>query len=243
MNKNLSQSEQKQRVAEYAIDRLIEKGLLFSGMKLGMGTGSTVMPAINYLAKKNSSGILSDIKIVPTSFQTQIACENLGFSVFSLNAKQIDASLDLAIDGADEIDIENKLVKGGGAALFLEKLIAYASKHFVIIADETKTVESLARAFPLPVEIVPESRLIVERGLKALGAKVAIREGLRKAGPVVTDNGNFILDALWDKESLFSASDYETKINEITGVVDNGFFTKKKALVFIAKADGSVETR
>ena len=242
MNKNLSQSEQKQRVAEYAIDRLIEKGLLFSGMKLGMGTGSTVMPAINYLAKnflRNSFRY----KIVPTSFQTQIACENLGFSVFSLNAKQIDASLDLAIDGADEIDIENKLVKGGGAALFLEKLIAYASKHFVIIADETKTVESLARAFPLPVEIVPESRLIVERGLKALGAKVAIREGLRKAGPVVTDNGNFILDALWDKESLFSASDYETKINEITGVVDNGFFTKKKALVFIAKADGSVETR
>ena len=242
MNKSLSQSEQKQRVAEYAIDRLIEKGLLFSGMKLGMGTGSTVMPAINYLAKKISSGILSDIKIVPTSFQTQIACENLGFSVFSLNAKQIDASLDLAIDGADEIDIENKLVKGGGAALFLEKLIAYASKHFVIIADETKTVESLARAFPLPVEIVPESRLIVERGLKALGAKVAIREGLRKAGPVVTDNGNFILDALWDKKSLFSASDYETKINEITGVVDNGFY-KKESPCFYSKGDGSVETR
>lgn len=243
MTKKLSQDEQKIKVAEFAIDMLIQKGLLFSGIKLGMGTGSTVMPALSYMAKKIDSGLLTDIKIVPTSFQTHIACENLGFSVFSLNSKQIDGSLDLAIDGADEIDSENNLIKGGGAALFLEKLIAYNAKRFAIIADESKCVKTLGIAFALPVEIIPESRLTVQKALEALGAKVTLREGIRKAGPVITDNGNFILDALWNKNLVFSASEFEQKINEITGVVDNGFFTKNKPLVFIAKSDGSVEKK
>lgn len=243
MTKKLSQDEQKIKVAEFAIDMLIQKGLLFSGMKLGMGTGSTVMPALSYMAKKIDSGLLTDIKIVPTSFQTEIACENLNLSVYSLNSKQIDGALDLAIDGADEIDNENNLIKGGGAALFLEKLIAYNSKRFVIIADESKKVEKLAISFALPVEIIPESRLTVARSLEKLGAEVKLRECVKKAGPVVTDNGNFILDALWQKDFVFSPRAFEEKINEITGVVDNGFFTKNKPLVFIAKSDGIIEER
>lgn len=237
----LSQSEQKKRVAEYAIDNLIAEGLLFSGMKLGMGTGSTVMPAIAYLAKKMMAGVLSDLKIVPTSFQTQIACEDFGFAVYSINAKAIDGSLDLAIDGADEIDAENNLIKGGGAALFLEKLIAYNAKNFVIIADETKQVEKLGIDFALPVEIIPEARLIVARTLEKMGGKIVLREGIRKAGPIITDNGNFILDVLWEKDVKYSAKELETKINTITGVVDNGFFTKHKPIVYIAHSDARIK--
>lgn len=234
----MTQSEEKVLVANTAIDTLIEKGYIFSGMKIGLGTGSTAMPAVKRIAERIADGTLKDIKAVATSFQTTLACEELGIPVYSMNDKIIGGKLDLAIDGADEATPEGTLIKGGGAALLREKIIAYNSKVFVIVADETKDVKNHGTKFPLPVEIISEARVPVITALNSLGAKCVIREGVRKAGPVVTDNGNLIVDCTWD--SPVDAVKLEDQIDDIVGVVENGFFTKLKPIVFIARSDGSV---
>lgn len=243
---NLSQNEQKVLVATTAVDTLFEKGLIFSGMKIGLGTGSTAMPAVKRLAELIQEGKIQNVKAVATSFQTTLACEELKIPVFSLSSSEIGGKLDLAIDGADEISADNHLIKGGGAAHLKEKLVEYNAEKLVIIADESKVVSDLGTVFPLPVEVIPEARLAVIQALEILGAKCKIREGVKKAGPVVTDNGNLIIDCLWEKvdgKSPINPLLLEDEINKITGVVENGFFTKKLPLVFIGKADGTVEQR
>ena len=237
----LSKDEQKVLAASSAVDTLITEGKIFSGMKIGLGTGSTAMPAVTRLAERIADGTLHDIKAVATSFQTTLACEELGIPVYTLNDRAIAGHLDLAIDGADEIGVGNSLIKGGGAALLREKIIAYNSKFFAIVADESKAVKSHGTGFALPVEIIAEARVPVEKALASLGAECTLREGVRKAGPVITDNGNMILDCLW--KAPVSASEMEDKINAITGVVECGFFTKIHPVAFIAHADGSVEIR
>ncbi|MDY3756205.1 MAG: ribose-5-phosphate isomerase RpiA [Treponema sp.] len=237
----LSQVEQKKLVGAYAVDKLLEEGLIFSGMKIGLGTGSTAMPAVERLAYHLKAGTIKDIKAVSTSFQTTIACEKLGIPVYSMNAAVIGGQLDLAIDGADEISPENNLIKGGGAALLLEKIVAYNAKQFVVVADSSKDVPHLGTGFALPVEIVAEARSSLVRQLEALGAQCTLREGIRKAGPVVTDNGNLILDLLW-KEPVDAAA-LENTIKAMVGVVEVGFFTKNKPRCYIARNDGSVTQR
>ncbi|MBQ8384887.1 MAG: ribose-5-phosphate isomerase RpiA [Spirochaetaceae bacterium] len=237
----LSQAEQKKLVGSYAVDRLVEEGLIFSGMKIGLGTGSTAMPAVERLAHHLQEGKLKDIKAVSTSFQTSIACEGLGIPVYSMNAGVIGGQLDLAIDGADEISPENHLIKGGGAALLLEKIVAYSARQFVVVADSSKDVAHLGTGFALPVEIIAEARCGLVRQLEALGASCTLREGLRKAGPVVTDNGNLILDLLW--KAPVDAAAMEDKIKALVGVVEVGFFTKNKPRCYIARSDGSVMVR
>ena len=245
--KELSQAEQKALAARYAIDDLIEKGLIHSGMKIGLGTGSTAMPAVARLADRIKDGTLTGIRAVATSFQTTIACEELGIPVYSMNAREISGSLDLAIDGADEISPEKNLIKGGGAALLIEKIVAYNAARFVVVADESKSVEHLGARYPLPVEVIPEARTGVTAALAKLGATVTIRNGIRKAGPVITDNGNIVLDCLWNTDangrSLADPERLEDAIDAIVGVVENGFFTKQKPLIYIAHADGTVEKR
>lgn len=239
--KDLSQSEQKILAARTAIETLVEKGLIFSGMKIGLGTGSTALPAVKRLSEYIADGTLKDVKAVVTSFQTENACADWGIPVYSFKDRCIQGQLDLAVDGADEIDVNNNLIKGGGAALLREKIVAYNSARFVIVADSSKAVLNLGTKFALPVEIIPEAYMPVKNALEKLGASVVLREGVRKCGPVITDNGNQIVDCLW-KEPV-DAEVFEDKINAITGVVEVGFFTKNKPAAFIAKADGSVEIR
>ncbi|OQA63423.1 MAG: Ribose-5-phosphate isomerase A [Spirochaetes bacterium ADurb.Bin269] len=243
----VSKDEQKILAARYAIDDLYAKGLLASGMKLGLGTGSTAMPAVARIGELIREGTLSGIRAVPTSFQTSIACEELGIPVYSMNSREIGGTLDLAIDGADEVTPELWLIKGGGAALLLEKIVAYSAQRFVIVADESKAVPDSGTRFPLPVEIIPEARTGIVAALARLGAVARLREGVRKAGPVVTDNGNLILDCLWERNesgrSPARPDILEDEINRIVGVVENGFFTRNKPTVYIAHADGSVEVR
>lgn len=238
-------SEQKIQAATTAIDDLIQRGLIFSGMKIGLGTGSTAMPAVERLAARIADGTLSGIKAVATSFQTTIACERLGIPVFSLNSKEIGGELDLAIDGADEITPEKNLIKGGGAALLLEKIVAYNARRFIIVADSTKAVRHSGTAFPLPVEIIAEARVSVTKALEKKGIQVKLREGVRKAGPVITDNGNLIIDCLWqeraDGSSPVNPAEAEDFLNGIVGVVENGFFTKNTPTVYIARQDGTVD--
>lgn len=237
----LTQNEQKALVGRTSIQRLMEAGIIHSGMKLALGTGSTVEPAIRELAVYIGRGILSSMKIVATSISTDALCQSLGLDVYSFNNRIIAGSLDLTIDGADSIDGSNHLIKGGGAALLREKVAAYNSSKYVIIADESKLAATLGNGFPLPVEFVNEAYLCVKHSLELLGAKATRREGIRKCGPVITDNGNQIIDCLWD--SPVNPSQMEDTINGITGVVENGFFTKATPKVFIATKDGEVIER
>lgn len=242
-----SPAEQKELVARYAVDDLFKRGLLLPGMKLGLGTGSTAMPAVRRVAELLAEGKLPGLRGVPTSFQTSIACEELGIPTFSMNSREIGGALDLAIDGADEVSPQGHLIKGGGAALLLEKIVAYNASRFVIVADSSKEAASLGTGFALPVEVIPEARVSVMKALEKLGAQAVLREGVRKAGPVVTDNGNLILDCRWKAleggRSPIDPASLEGEINRIVGVVENGFFTKNPPRVYLARADGSVETR
>jgi ribose 5-phosphate isomerase A len=188
-----------------------------------------------------AEGRLKDIRAVPTSFQTTIECEKWGIPLFSLNSREIGGSLDLAIDGADEVDGRNYCIKGGGGALLLEKIIAYASAAYAIVADETKLNDKLGLKFPIPVEVAPEARVPAIRALEALGAEAVLREAVRKAGPVITEHGNLLLDCRF--KLPIDAAAFETEINRIPGVVENGLFTRLRPVVFIAHADGTVEER
>ncbi|MBQ9238407.1 MAG: ribose-5-phosphate isomerase RpiA [Treponema sp.] len=237
----MSQTEQKKRVAITAVDMLVERGLFFSGMKVGLGTGSTALPVVERLADYIHDGTLTDVKAVVTSFQTADACDELGIAVYSMNDRTIAGTLDIAIDGADEIDRECNLIKGGGAALLREKIVAYNACQFIIVADESKAVATIGTGFPVPVEIIVEARVPVVRALSSLGALCVLRAGIKKCGPVITDNGNQILDCTW--ESPIDPEKMERDITAIAGVVEVGLFTRCKPRVFIAHADGSVEER
>ena len=158
-----------------------------------------------------------------------------------MNDKIIGGQLDLAIDGADEVTPDCFCIKGGGAAHVREKIVEYNSKVFVVVADSTKAVDTIGTKFPVPVEIIPSARIPVTNALNALGAKCVLREGVRKCGPVITDNGNQILDCTWDKP--INVAEMEDKINSIVGVVENGLFSKNKPIVFVGKDDDTVEQR
>ncbi len=237
----MNQSEQKTLAATTAVDTLIAEGAIASGMKLGLGTGSTALPAVKRIAERIADGTLTDIKAVPTSFQTANCCQDWGIPVYSLNDREIGGKLDLAIDGADEVDPDCNLIKGGGAALLREKIIAYNSARFVIVADESKAVATMGTGFALPVEIIAEARLSIQQALEKTGATCTLREGVRKCGPVITDNGNQILDCTW--KAPVDPARMESELKQIPGVVEVGFFTRLRPTVFIAHADGSVERR
>lgn len=237
----LNQDEQKILVATAAIDTLIAEKKIFSGMKIGLGTGSTALPAVKRLAERIADGTLTDIEAVPTSFQTANYCQDLDIPVYSLNHRSIGGHLDLTIDGADAIDPQNNLIKGGGAALLREKIVAYNSTNYAIVADGSKIVPNLGTKFPLPVEIIAEARQSIITALERMGASCTLREGVRKCGPVITDCGNQILDCLW--QIPVDPKKMEDAINGIPGVVETGFFTKHRPVVFYSTQDGNVEIR
>jgi ribose 5-phosphate isomerase A len=232
----MDQRDMKALVGNRAADLLVK-----SGMRLGLGTGSTAVHTVRRVGALLQEGKLRDIKAVPTSFQTIIECEKMGIPLYTLNSREIGGQLDLTIDGADEVDTRNYCTKGGGAALLLEKIIAYASLSYALVIDESKAVEHLGLGFPVPVEVIPEARLVVSRALEKLGAEPALREAVRKAGPVITDKGNLILDTRF--KSPVDPAVMETEINRIAGVVENGFFTRIRPVVFIARRDGAIEER
>ncbi|MDR2748180.1 MAG: ribose-5-phosphate isomerase RpiA [Treponema sp.] len=230
----------KERVGFRAADELVRPG-----MKLGLGTGSTAIHVVRRVGERLASGELRDIRVFATSFQTELACEKLGIPHYGLNSPELAGSLDLTIDGADEVDPQGRLIKGGGGALLIEKLAAYNSACYAVVADEGKLVSHLALRFALPVEIIPEARRTVSGALEKLGAAVTLREALRKAGPVITEHGNLLLDIRF--QAPVEPEDLEERINLIPGVVENGFFTGRRApwdrpLVYIGRSDGTVET-
>jgi ribose 5-phosphate isomerase A len=175
---------------------------------------------IQALGAKLRRGDLHNIVGVTTSFQGEVLAAELGIPLKSLNA--IDR-IDLAIDGADEVDPSFQLIKGGGACHVQEKLVACRADRFVVVVDSTKLVDTLNLGFLLPVEVLPGAWRQVQGQLKEMGADAQLRMAVRKAGPVVTDQGNVVLDAKF-AGGITSPASLEKEINNLPGVLENGLF-------------------
>jgi ribose 5-phosphate isomerase A len=199
---------EKKEVGEKAVDYVKE------GMVVGLGTGSTVFYTISKLGKLVQQGF--SIKGIPTSKQTEKLAIDVGIPLVSLN--EID-HIDLAIDGADEVNRDLDLIKGGGGALLREKIIAKAAKTFIVVTDSHKNVDTLG-TFPLPIEVVPFGYEMTMKYIRELGGNPKLRE--KDGNPFLTDNGNYIIDSSF--QEINHPKELEKNLNLIPGVVDNGLF-------------------
>lgn len=209
---------QKQAVAKSALN-YVENGMI-----LGVGTGSTVNCLIELLPQVRLKGAVASSKV------TEDKLRALGIEIFDLNAV---GELDLYIDGADEIDPQGNMIKGGGGALTREKIVAVCAKTFVCMVDDSKTVDKLGK-FPVAVEVLPQARSYVARELVKLGGDPVYREGF------VTDYGNVILDT-YDLD-IQNPDELEKALNNIVGVVCNGIFASQSAHIMLKAGDDGVQT-
>lgn len=208
--------------------------LIQSGMKVGLGTGSTAFYFIEKLIERCQKGL--KIKAIATSKASSEQAKNGGIEL--IDPMHFDA-LDLDVDGADEIDSELQMIKGGGGALFREKIIAHSAKKMVVVVDYTKCVQKLGR-HPLPVELLPFGLQSTLKCIDALGLKGELRK--KESQLYLTDNGNYIFDAhLTHFTSSFKELDL--KLHAIPGVVETGFFWNLAKKVYVGYPDGRVEEK
>ena len=224
------QNQMKQAVAKAAVNKIQ------NGMILGLGSGSTAALMIEALALKIKSGEIKDIVGVTTSFQGEVLATELGIPLKSLSSV---SGIDLAIDGADEVDPKFQLIKGGGACHVQEKLVASLAKKFIVVVDSTKLVEKLNLDFKLPVEVLPTAWKQVQKTLTDIGGEGNLRMAQKKAGPVVTDQGNLILDLTF-RNGIDQPELLECEINNIPGVLENGLFTNLTDEVLVGKLENEV---
>jgi len=232
MSENLIE-EGKKNAAIKAVEENIK-----TGMVLGIGSGSTVVYAVEKIAELNKQKNLK-LKCIPTSFQSyQLIVEN-GLALASLDQYP---ELDLDIDGADEIDKNLNLIKGGGGCLVQEKIIASNSKKFVIVADFRKNSENLGEKWKkgIPIEVIPISYVPIINKLKKLGGSPVLRMAQAKAGPLISDNGNFIIDV--DFGEIIDPGELNLSLLTIPGVVDTGLFIGMASKAYIGLEDGKVST-
>lgn len=214
----------KQQVGKAAADRVQ------SGSIVGLGTGSTTAFTIQFLGDRLKSGELKDIKGVPTSFQASVLAKQYGIPLTTLD--EIDR-IHIAIDGADEVDPQKNLIKGGGAAHTREKIIDSLAEEFIVVVDSSKLVDRLGSTFPLPVEVLPLAVAPVTRAIEQLGGKPELRMGVKKDGPVITDQGLMVLDVTFD--AIDNPAELEKTLNNIPGVLENGLFIGVADLVLIGE--------
>jgi len=223
----------KQEVGKAAADRVQ------SGSIVGLGTGSTTAYMIQFLGERLKSGELKDIKGIPTSFQAEVLAKQYGIPLVTLDT--ID-HIDLAIDGADEVAPQKNLIKGGGAAHTREKIVAYLADQFIVVVDSSKVVDKLGSTFPVPVEVIPMAIAPVMRTLEKLGGKPELRMAVKKAGPVITDQGNMVVDVKFD--TIEHPGELEKTLNNIPGVLENGIFVGATDLVLVGEVqDGQPVVR
>ena len=230
------QSELKKILGTYAVDHYVK-----DGMKLGLGTGSTAIWALRRVAERLSEGSLKGIRTVVTSLQSELEARGSGIPVLTLNDSAMEDGVDLVIDGADEVDPAGNMIKGGGGALLMEKIVAYNARSLLIIVDHTKLSDKLCQRFAIPVEVVADAVAPVRRRLQKMGGEVALRMAVKKAGPVVTDLGNLLLDVTFRGD--FDPGEMERELKLIPGVLENGLFTRQPPGLLIGRADGTVEVR
>lgn len=221
------QNQMKELVAAQAAKRVE------SGMILGLGSGSTAALMIEHLGRRWQAGDLTGIKGVPTSFQSAALAQQYGIPQISLN--EVD-HIDLAIDGADEVDPARNLIKGGGACHTREKMVDSRADRFLVVVDAGKLSDVLGTNFALPVEVVPEAYRQVMDALAAMGSEPELRMAVRKAGPVVTDQGNLVVDAKFP--AITDPAGLEARINNIPGVLENGLFVNMAHEVLVGDVEG-----
>ena len=219
----------KKAVAEAAVNEVT------SNMIVGLGSGSTAAIMIKTLANKIKAGELKEIRGVPTSFQSEVLALELGIPLIDLVS--VD-QIDLAIDGADEVNPAYQLIKGGGACHVREKLVASRANKLLIVVDQTKLVKNLNEEFPLPVEVLPSAWKQVKDVIEDMDAQCKLRMAEKKAGPVVTDEGNLILDVLFNG-GINNPKEIELQINNIPGVLENGLFVDLTYKVLVGKVENN----
>jgi len=234
-----TQDELKKLVGYKSVDDYVK-----SGMVVGLGTGSTAYFAVERLGQLLSSGELKDIVAIPTSIRTKEQAESLGIPLVTLDTH---SKLDVAIDGADEVDPDLNLVKGGGGALLREKMVEVCADKFIVIVDESKLCEGLGPGFPVPVEITPFCHEHTLRTVAALpscaGCNPVLRMGSSSSNApdgdeiAITDNGNYIVD-LHFAEPIKNAPLMAADIKSTVGVVEHGIFCGMTTAVIIAGKDG-----
>ncbi|MFP4431024.1 MAG: ribose-5-phosphate isomerase RpiA [Spirochaetaceae bacterium] len=235
----MSKDDVKRAVGFAAVDRYLE-----DARHIGLGSGSTAVWAIRRLAQvyqeqpaasPGGRGFL----FVAASTQSLFEARALGLPVRDLDDPQLGGRLDLVIDGADEVDSQRRVIKGGGGALLREKILAYNAERVVLVVDAAKLSENLCERFAVPVEFVPGSYAAVFRALASMDGRPKLRMAEKKNGLVVTDNGNYIADVAFDPP--IDAGHLEIAINSIPGVVENGLFTMMDPVVLVGREDGGVE--
>jgi ribose 5-phosphate isomerase A len=200
------------------------------GFVVGLGSGSTAAHAIAEIGNRMKRERLSVLG-VPTSYQAFMLAVKHRIPITTLEEHP---TLDLTIDGADQIDEELNLIKGMGGALAREKIVASASRKLIIVADANKKVEVLGESnHPIPIEALPFAAPLVMRRIEEKGGKPTVREGIKKVGPVITDNGNLIIDAVFGP--IRKPSELETQIKALPGVVETGLFIGMASIVYLGK--------
>ncbi|MGC8939415.1 MAG: ribose 5-phosphate isomerase A [Candidatus Bathyarchaeia archaeon] len=198
------------------------------GFVIGLGSGSTAAYAIEEVGKRIKHEKLRVLGI-PTSYQAFMLAVKSGIPITTLEEHQ---TLDLTIDGADQVDEKLNLIKGMGGALAREKIVAYSSRKLIIVVDESKKVKVLGENnHPVPIEVLPFAAPIVIRKIKEIGGNPTLREGNKKVGPIITDNGNFIIDAHFGLIEKPEELEYKLKI--LPGVVETGLFVKMADSVYV----------
>ena len=223
----MSAEQLKRAAAEKAVD------LIEDGMKLGLGTGSTARHVLQLIAERRKRGELAKISGVPTSRATENLARELGIPLTTLDR---NPRLDLAIDGADEVDPDLNLIKGLGGALLWEKIVASAADRLVIVCDESKLVKRLGDNAPLPVEVVPFAYQVHMPFIEELGGKPKLRE-TESGAPFVSDGGHYIIDCRFEN-GISGAWHLEAELKHRAGIVDTGLFLDMAESVVVAAERG-----
>jgi ribose 5-phosphate isomerase A len=222
-------NEQEKETAGRAAAKLVRDGDV-----VGLGTGSTAYFAVTALGERVKAGMR--ILGIPTSMQTAELARAVGIPLTTLDEHP---EIDITIDGADEVDHQLNLIKGGGGALLREKVVASASKRMIVVTDSSKLVDSLGK-FPLPVEVISFAQRVVEKTIVSLGASVKLRTR-RDGSPYITDNGNLILDCSFGQ--IENPAALAEMLSRIPGIVEHGLFIGLAELVLIGRAEGVEEIR
>ncbi len=221
-------SNVKLNAAKSAVSLIPKEGII------GLGSGSTVAIFAEELSRRIKSGEVT-VSVVPSSYQAYQLAVKYNIPLTNLDN---NPELSLTIDGADEVDKNLNLIKGGGGALFQEKIVAFASKKVVIIVDESKLVEKLGSKFPVPIEVLPFSLGVVQKAITKMGINPILREAKMKMGPVVTDNGNFIIDLKFS-QPIHNLQQLAIDLKMIPGVVETGLFVGMTDEVHVGTEKGA----